>query len=70
MMRKVEHGFGVSFTLVGDEATRLKTFLEQTGRKAGPWAKTLVTRALDEDASIQAGRTQIDAAALRDMVRR
>ena len=34
-----------------DEAVRFSTFLESTGRKAGPWLRTLAIKAMDEEQS-------------------
>ncbi len=34
-----------------EEAARFKSFLKATGRKAGPWMRTLAIKAMDEEQS-------------------
>lgn len=57
--------FGVKLFLQESEIERFKRFLSSTGRKAAPFLKTLILKALEEWEAVQRGNTQIDINAFR-----
>jgi hypothetical protein len=49
----------LSIPFTGIEKTRFHTFLKATGRKAGPWMRTLAIRAIDAEEGRSDGSGQV-----------
>ena len=52
-------GWSMKLPFTSDESARFRAFLKATGRKAGPWARTVLLREMDReegkgDGSVQA----------------
>jgi len=47
--QRIRTAYPVDIPFAPEEALRFRAFLKETGRKAGPWMRTLALRAMDED---------------------
>ena len=68
MERKHEHRLKVDIPLNELEESQYRDYLAKTGRKAGPWVRTLILKAISDAEAVTAGKTQIDLEALRGLL--
>lgn len=65
-MEKNQDRLKIAIPFDEKEAYQFKDFMKQTGRKAGPWVRTLILRAISDEVTIRTGKTQIDFEAMKE----
>ena len=69
-VREFEHKYRkkIDIPFEDNEYSEYRSFLKETGRKAGPWVHRLILDAMASEKAIRSNKTQIDTAAFEPQV--